>query len=266
MAYANLFENLARKGHNVTVISHFSQRNQIPNYRDIKIGNLTHFSPMMEGFSNLPTSTVAKIIADYLLPIFIMPIAELCGKITFESESVQEFLREKQNFDVILMEDFYSEFQWALVQHYNCPVVRFQTCMPWSWTGRRLANPGNPSYLTNIRFRPTRQMTFTDRVMNTLLYISDLFFFDFYLMKIQRRLSEKYFNVDEKTFDSRFYNESLVFVNTHFSLTAARPLVPGVIELGGIHIKESKPLNNVSRIHYLYFTYVEGIEECTVKL
>lgn len=36
---------------------------------------------------------------------------------------------------------------------------------------------------------------------------------------------------------------SLVFVNQHFSFSGPRPLPPNVIEIGGIHIKESiKPL------------------------
>lgn len=34
-------------------------------------------------------------------------------------------------------------------------------------------------------------------------------------------------------------------VNTHFSIHAARPLVPNVIEVGGLHIEEPKPLDQV---------------------
>lgn len=39
---------------------------------------------------------------------------------------------------------------------------------------------------------------------------------------------------------------SLMFVNSHYSLSGVRPLSPSVIELGGIHIKEPKPLQSVS--------------------
>lgn len=38
---------------------------------------------------------------------------------------------------------------------------------------------------------------------------------------------------------------SMMFVNTHYSLSGAKPNSPAVIELGGIHIKEPKPLNQV---------------------
>lgn len=36
---------------------------------------------------------------------------------------------------------------------------------------------------------------------------------------------------------------SLLFVNSHFSFGGSRPYAPTIIELGGIHIKEAKPLD-----------------------
>lgn len=38
---------------------------------------------------------------------------------------------------------------------------------------------------------------------------------------------------------------SLMFVNSHYSLSGVRPLSPAVIEVGGIHIKEPKPIREV---------------------
>lgn len=39
---------------------------------------------------------------------------------------------------------------------------------------------------------------------------------------------------------------SMMFVNTHYSLSGPKPLPPTVIELGGVHIKEPKPIDEVS--------------------
>lgn len=38
---------------------------------------------------------------------------------------------------------------------------------------------------------------------------------------------------------------NLIFVNQHYFLSGAKPLSPAVIELGGIHIQEAKPLEKV---------------------
>lgn len=40
-------------------------------------------------------------------------------------------------------------------------------------------------------------------------------------------------------------NTSLIFVNQHYSLSGAKPLSPAVIDIGGIHIKDAKPLPKV---------------------
>lgn len=37
---------------------------------------------------------------------------------------------------------------------------------------------------------------------------------------------------------------SMIFVNSHYSLSGSRPMAPPVIELGGIHIKDAKPLDD----------------------
>lgn len=39
---------------------------------------------------------------------------------------------------------------------------------------------------------------------------------------------------------------SLMLVNTHYSLSGPRPLSPQVIEVGGVHIKEPKAIDEVS--------------------
>lgn len=38
---------------------------------------------------------------------------------------------------------------------------------------------------------------------------------------------------------------SLLFVNQHYSLNGVRPQTPGLVELGGIHITEEKPIREV---------------------
>lgn len=41
-------------------------------------------------------------------------------------------------------------------------------------------------------------------------------------------------------------NVSLILVNTHFSLIGSRPINAQVVEIGGVHIKNPKPLKPVS--------------------
>lgn len=54
------------------------------------------------------------------------------------------------------------------------------------------------------------------------------------------------FGPDVTPVDYLAYNISLIFVNTHFSIDYPRPLVPNIIEIGGVHIGTPKPLPTVS--------------------
>lgn len=38
----------------------------------------------------------------------------------------------------------------------------------------------------------------------------------------------------------------MMFVNQHYSLSGSKPLSPAVIELGGVHIRDAKPIDPVS--------------------
>ncbi|KAJ9574468.1 hypothetical protein L9F63_008356, partial [Diploptera punctata] len=56
------------------------------------------------------------------------------------------------------------------------------------------------------------------------------------------KIARKHFGDSLPAFSELARNTSLIFVNTHFSLNAPRPLVPGVVEVAGIHVKPPKKL------------------------
>jgi hypothetical protein len=74
----------------------------------------------------------------------------------------------------------------------------------------------------------------------------------------------RFYNEDNKILEQRFgkgipdvfelaSQTSLMLVNQHFSLSGPRPLTPQVIEVGGLHIKETKPLPEVTGKTLIFF-------------
>lgn len=58
------------------------------------------------------------------------------------------------------------------------------------------------------------------------------------------KIIQKHFKNDEIPSITELVKEtSLMFVNSHYSFSGSRPNAPQVVELGGIHIKEEKPLD-----------------------
>ena len=63
------------------------------------------------------------------------------------------------------------------------------------------------------------------------------------------KIASKYFGSNLPSLESIAKNVSLVLVNTHYSLNRPRPLVPAVIQVGGLHIKEPNRLPAVSTVN-----------------
>ncbi len=89
-------------------------------------------------------------------------------------------------------------------------------------------------------------MNFRQRLRNFLENFFNIGF-DYFNNRWQRQLYDKYFPVDRYiSYDKMLQNISLVFVNSYFSQEQVRPLVPGMIEIGGIQIKKPSKLPEVS--------------------
>jgi len=62
----------------------------------------------------------------------------------------------------------------------------------------------------------------------------------------RRHTGEKHLGIEIPPLADIAKRGNLILVNSHFSLTKARPLVPAVVEVGGIHIdKPAKKLPQV---------------------
>lgn len=68
----------------------------------------------------------------------------------------------------------------------------------------------------------------------------------YYQIPMQQELVTKFFP-DAPSLEDLLYNRlALTLVNNHFSLSTPTPLVPGVVEVGGMHIADkAKPLPKV---------------------
>lgn len=58
-------------------------------------------------------------------------------------------------------------------------------------------------------------------------------------------IADRLFGVGSKL-DTLAQNYSLVLSNSHFTINEVRPLVPALVEVGGLHLDESQKLPRVS--------------------
>lgn len=98
------------------------------------------------------------------------------------------------------------------------------------------------SYVTHPFLHYTEHMTFSERLVNTFVSRVEDFFYGFFHLPNQNRLYKKYFPNAKNSFYEMHKNSAIIFINNHVSSSSARPYMPSIIEIGGVHVDPPKPL------------------------
>lgn len=238
--FVNLFKALARKGHKVTVLSHSPLKETVPNYRGIQIDSFV--LPKI----NLTSSVMELKIMEYALPVLLADVGHTACEIAFNTTLVKSFLEEENSFDLAILSHFNTDCFVAVAKKLNIPVVRTLACNLLPWSYRRFGNPGNPAYIPNVFGSFSNKMSLFEKVENAIITLFHCAYYnDFVGVKNDEEVSMKYFGEYGASMKTDILKDSLLLMNTHYSVHFPIPLVPNVIEVGGIHLEVPKPLPKV---------------------
>ena len=236
-------EELAAKGHQLVVVSHFPRKKPIPNYKDVDIRgvlstrktvNFMEFKDMQNGRSQVLSAISLGIWG-----------AQVCEK-TMKHPEVQKLIESDEKFDLLVIEAFNTDCFLAFGYKFQIPIIAFSACIFLPWIPGRVGNPDNPSYIPTHFAQTSDKMDFYGRFRNFLSYVFHHVTAPILLDFPALGIAAKHFGDTLPTLSQLARNTSLFFVNTHFSINGPRPLVPGVVEIGGIHINRPKKLSLVS--------------------
>lgn len=237
---------LANRGHNLTVISHFPEEKPHKNYNDISLaGSIPVFAdevPMERSYLTLFG----------LLHFLLTSGIENC-EVMLANKDVQKMIRKKPHFDVVVMEQFNSDCGLGIAHVLGAPVVATGSSVLLPWHYKRLGIPYNPSYVSFHFLEGGTKPTLYQRVERALF---DFAFSNLYQLTTQR--------ADQNTLAKYFDNippleelarEIKFFLQYHnFVLTGSRLFPANVIEVGGYHVADSQPLTGVS----ILLTYIKS--------
>ncbi|KFB44381.1 AGAP005163-PA-like protein [Anopheles sinensis] len=233
-----LFEALAARGHNVTIVSPFEVQYTHENIRQVRITGLySHVEDYgltanvftkrdkssFYGNTNLIYGTAA--MADY----------------TLGHAKVQELLKNPtETFDLLLLDQVLCESLLGLAYHYGVPAIVYSAEAPNKYTNEMVANPHNPAYNPIPSLGYSDRMTLVQRVWNTFVSVCEQFNYKYLYLPSQEAVYQRHFQ-RKGTLPpllDLIHNVSLVLVNSHPVINFARPFVPNMIEIGGVHIRE----------------------------
>lgn len=241
-AYEPYLEELAARGHQILVISHFPRERPIPNYKDIDLRGTAAINITVDIMSFPDMMKISQISSIFFLSVWA---SEACEK-TLELPDVQHLINSDEKFDLLIAETFNTDCFLAFAHKFKIPIIGVSTCTFMPWTPGRVGNPDNPAYIPTHFVVSSDKMNFFERFINTFWNIFHKLQYPFVMDAPAYRIAQRHFGESLPALSQLARNTSLIFVNNHFSLNRPRPLVPGVIEVAGIHIKPAKPLPMVS--------------------
>lgn len=232
-----LLLELSRRGHNITVISHFPQQNPPENYHDISLAGK---SPVLEGVMPLEKSYWTIIgIASFLVKFGTENCRLLLG-----DEGVQGLWKSDYKFDLMLTEQFNSDCALGLAYGLGLPVVGLTSHMLMPWHYSRFGLRYNPSYMPNMFFDGGTNPTLLQRVERTVLNAYLLILYKYFCQRVDENTIAMYFDgvppLEELSQEMKF-----MLVYQHPVITGSNIFPENVKEVGGYHVAKVKELPEV---------------------
>ncbi|XP_050523189.1 UDP-glycosyltransferase UGT5-like isoform X1 [Daktulosphaira vitifoliae] len=236
MMYLPYIQKLKDEGHNLTTISHYSFDH--PNITEISIKGSIELINNKLPFSNRTLNTVEKIV--YLLWQF-----HATGKVDevmFKVEDVKRMLAENStNYDLLITEHFKNELPLIFAHKFKIPTILLSSSGLLPWSQFVVAQSYEMSTIPAVLGGFSKKMNFYERFINTLIISSQMSSYKLLFRSSDNEIIKKNLNIDV-SLGNVAQNTSLILVNTHHFIHGTKPLVPAIIEVGGIHIKPSKQL------------------------
>ncbi|CAB3377025.1 Hypothetical predicted protein [Cloeon dipterum] len=232
--YSTLTKALAARGHELVVVSAYPLAKPPANYTDIDsmpavraIHDAIFNANVYDDFSDFPLYLIMTSFWDEGLWV---------TEEFLKYSKVQEIIQDKRGFDLVISEAFVDEAVYAFAFHFQAPLILISSMNGLHWINHAVGNPAPLSYYPNPMLTYTDRMEFTERLTNFLFTkMWDLGNYFYYYPK-QNELKDMIFGPGLPDVREIERNVSLVLLNAHFSTTFPRPLVPAMVEVGGMHV------------------------------
>lgn len=245
------FQELARSGHNITVISFFPlkphEQADLPNYHDVSLRGTLQLTTNNVSITNFESNGLSSLLSPTINNLMVLHgLTTFTRNAIIKSPTLNRFIDQvltgEHRFDLVITETFQMDLFLGLIYRMQVPFISVTTCNLFAWSADRIGQPQNPSYVpTNIDFF-NDQMTLIERVKNTISLFLMKTVHPFVFLRAEQAFAEERFGPGIPPLQEIAKNTSLLLANIHFSLNKPRPVVPQLIEVGGLHIQPPKPL------------------------
>lgn len=235
--------SLADRGHHLTVLSFFPQKTPVANLTDISLVGVAPIFVEKIHFDGL------KGLGPLDNFIWVNQFGVDSCKDVIQSKQVQNLLKSGRKFDLLIIELFNSDCFFSFSQVFSSPFIACSSCNTFPHHNHRIGNPDSIAFSSNVFYPMSRHMNLVERVINSVTTLGmQLARTHWFTVKEQEIVNEM---LGEQFVLSHIVSElSLLLVNSHHSIQGPRPMLPGFVEVGGLHISTGKPLDKVNSTVY----------------
>jgi len=237
-----VLRSLTDAGHNVTVFTPFPDGDR-ENYTEV---DMSKEFPVK---ANLNLKRVMEIYGQPVTYFYVLTdLDSMYCDAVYKNRQFDRLVHGgdgddfERKFDLIIMEPRHLDCTSYLANALNLPIIftmpsPMMTAAERSFTGH-MSNPAAVSHYLALQAVPK---TFVQRFTNAALlaYSTLRTMYDGWVMNITN---------PRRYQSSPKVNPSIIFLNTNHITEASRPVVPNVIEIGGIHLKPKNKIPDVSNI------------------
>lgn len=247
IVFEALLMELANRGHTLTVVTSHPKENVPTNYHQIDTSSCLHIPEelftveILHSFSENSNALLESLI-DVTIDIFEQIL--MC-------DPMQKLLHTTDSYDLLITEAFISDVLLGYAHKFQTPFILFSTLPLTPWGSEVVGNPSNPSYIPfTFNCDPFgKSPSLYARLYNTVLYLKSWYHSTWKWTPRINEQAKTYFGKEIPPVMEIAKNASLILTFSHFSSNAPRPLVPAVIEVGGLHIKDPAPLPKVNYVN-----------------
>ena len=196
----------------------------------------------------IPEQFKIKDLNTFQMLLMLWGIGSLICEMYLQEPAVQDLIHSKhEHFDLVIIEAFFNECFLGFAHKFNAPVVQVCSFGGTAWMGDWVGNPSPYSYVPDGFSHFGDRMTFWERLTNTVIGEFVQMGRKYYYLPNQDAIARKYFNYTDElpSISELETSTALVLVNSHFSLSYPKPLMPNLVQVGGMHIKPPQELPDV---------------------
>lgn len=237
MAAMPLLEELGKRGHAITILSPFHPFSDKPS-KNVKEILTIDVEKKSENFFGNPYK-IKEENRQYNPLMNTKWFTAVCGE-TYDLPHVKALLNE--TFDLIFIQPLANDCALGFVNKMGVPYVLYSPIAVPNFLAERFGAYFPPSFVPNILSGLTSDMNFPQRLKNAayelLLRGTIKIVYEPASQAVYRqKLGEEIPSIPEI-----LSNASLILSNGHFSVDSPRPLLPDIVDVGGLNERPAKPV------------------------